>query len=103
LYEVTGQWRRLLNKELYALYSPNIIWVIKSRRLRWAGHVAGMGERRGAYRTLVGKPEGRRRLERPRRRWEDNIKMDLREVGWGAQIGLIRLRIARGGGFLCIR
>jgi hypothetical protein len=80
--EVTGEWRRLHNKELYALYSsPNIIPVIKSRRLRWAGHVARMGERRGAYRALVGKPEGRRLLERPRRRWEDNIKMDLRDVG----------------------
>jgi hypothetical protein len=82
--EVTGEWRRLHNKELYALYSsPNIIRVMKSKRLRWAGHVARMGERRGAYRSLVGKPEGRRPLERPRRRWEDNIKMDLREVGWG--------------------
>jgi hypothetical protein len=60
---------------------PNIIRVIKSRRLRWAGHVARAGERRGAYRALVGKPEGRRPLGRPRRRWEDNIKMDLREVG----------------------
>jgi hypothetical protein len=81
--EVTGEWRRLHNRELYALYSsPNIIWVIKSRRLRWAGHVARMGESRGAYRALVGKPEGRRPLGRPRRRWEDNIKMDLREVGW---------------------
>jgi hypothetical protein len=70
--------------ELYALYSsPNIIRVIKSRRPRWAGHVARMGERRGAYRALVGKPEGRRPLGRPRRRWEDNIKMDLREVGCG--------------------
>jgi hypothetical protein len=82
--EVTGEWRRLHNKELYALYSsPNIIRVIKPRRLRWAGHVARMGERRGAYRVLVGKPEGRRPLGRPRRRLEDNIKMDLREVGWG--------------------
>jgi transcription termination factor 2 len=79
--EVTGEWRRLHNKELYALYSSaNIILVIKSRRLRWAGHVARMEERRGAYRALVGKPEGRRPLERPRRRWEDN--MDFREVGW---------------------
>jgi hypothetical protein len=68
-------------QELYALYSsPNIIWVIKSRRLRWAGHVACMGVRRGAYRALVGKPEGRRPLGRPKGRWEDNIKMDLREV-----------------------
>jgi hypothetical protein len=75
---------RLHNKELYALYSsPNIIRVIKSRKLKWAGHVAHMGERRGAFRALVGKPEGRRPVERPRHRWEDNIKMDLREVGWG--------------------
>jgi hypothetical protein len=82
--EVTGEWRRLHNKELYALYSsPNIIRVMKSRRLRWAGHMACLGERRGAYRALVGKPEGRRPLERPRRRWEDNIKMDIRETGWG--------------------
>jgi hypothetical protein len=81
--EVRGEWSRLHNKELYALYSsPNIIRVMKSRRLRWEGHVARMGERRGAYRALVGKPEGRRPLKRPRRRWEDNIKMDLREVGW---------------------
>jgi hypothetical protein len=72
------------NEELYALYSsPNIIRVIKSRKLRWAGHVARMGEMSGAYRALVGKPEGRRALERPRRRWEDNIKMDLLEVRWG--------------------
>jgi hypothetical protein len=82
--EVPGEWRRLHNEKLYALYSsPNIIRVIKSRRLRWTGHVARMGERKGAYRALVGKPEGRRPLGRPRRRWEDNIKMDLREVGWG--------------------
>jgi hypothetical protein len=81
--EVTGEWRRQHNKELYALYSStNIIRVIKSRRLRWAGHVARMGERRGAYRALVGKPEGRRSLGRPRRRWEDNIKMGLRQAGW---------------------
>jgi hypothetical protein len=67
--EVTGEWRRLHNEELYALYSsPNIIRMIKSRRLRWAGHVERMGEMRGAYRALVGKPEGRRPLERPRRR-----------------------------------
>jgi hypothetical protein len=70
----------MYNKELYALYSsPNIIRMIKSRRLRWAGHVAQMGERIGAYRVLVGKPEGRRPLGRPRRRWEDNIKLDLFE------------------------
>jgi hypothetical protein len=85
--EVTGEWRRLHNKELYALYSsPNILRVMKSRRLKWAGHVARMGDRRGAYRALVGKPEGRRPLGRPRHRWEDNIKMDLRKVGWGRRL-----------------
>jgi hypothetical protein len=62
-----------------------------------------MGERTGAYRAVVGKPEGRRPLGRPRRRWEDNIKMYLREVGWGAQTGLIWLRIGTGGGLLCLR
>jgi hypothetical protein len=82
--EATGDWRRLHNEELNDLYSsPNVIRVIKSRRLRWAGHVARMVEERGAYRILVGRPEGRRPLGRPRRRWEDNIKMDIREVGWG--------------------
>jgi len=63
--------------------SPNTVQVIKSRRMRWAGHVARMGEGRGVYRVLVGKPEGRRPLRRPRRRWKDNIRMDLREVGCG--------------------
>jgi hypothetical protein len=83
--EATGDWRRLHNEELNDLYSsPNIVRVIKSRRLRWAGHAARMGEGRGAYRILVERPEGRRPLGRPRRRWEDNIKMDIREVGWGA-------------------
>jgi hypothetical protein len=72
----------LHNDELHNLYSsPNIVRVIKSRRMRWAGHVARMGERRGVYRVLVGKPEGKRPLGRPRRRWEDDIKMDLREIG----------------------
>jgi hypothetical protein len=84
IHFTTGEWRRLHNKELHALYSsPNIIRVIKSRRLRWAGHVARRGERRGEYRALVGKHEGRRPLGTPRHRWEDNIKMDFREVGWG--------------------
>ena len=80
--EVTGEWRKLHNEELKGLYSsPNIVRVINSRRMRWAGHVAHMGERRGVYRVLVGKPEGKRPLGRPRRRWEDNIRMDLQEVG----------------------
>ncbi|KAJ4450327.1 hypothetical protein ANN_01747 [Periplaneta americana] len=81
--EVTGVWRKLHNTELHALYSPpDIIRNIKSRRLRWAGHVARMGESRNAYRVLIRRPEGKRPLGRPKRRWEDNIKMDLREVGY---------------------
>ena len=80
--EVTGEWMRLHNEELNDLYSsPNIVRVIKSRRMRWAGHVARMGEERGVYRVLVGKPEGRRPLGRPRRRWADNIRTALQEVG----------------------
>ena len=80
--EVTREWRRLHNGELNDLYcSPNIVRVIKSRRMSWAEHVARMGEERGVYRVLVGKPEGRRPLGRPRRRWVDNIRMDLQEVG----------------------
>jgi hypothetical protein len=81
--EVTGEWRKLHNEELRDLYSsPSIIRIIKSRRMRWAGHVARMGEKRKAYRLLVGKPEGKRPLGRPRRRWVDNIRMDLGDVGW---------------------
>jgi hypothetical protein len=76
--EVTGEWRKLHNEELNNLYSLfNIVRVVKSRRMRWAGHVARMGEDRVVYRVLVGKPEGKRPLGRPRRRWENNIKMDL--------------------------
>ena len=79
--EITGEWRKLHNAALHALYSsPNMIRSLKSRRLRWAGHVARMKQSRNEYRVLVGKPEGKRRLGRPRLRWEDNIKMDL--VRW---------------------
>jgi hypothetical protein len=76
------EWRKLHNEELNDLYSlTNIVRVVKSRRMRWAAHVARMGEERGVHRVLVGKPEGKRPLGRPRRRWEDNIKMDFQEVG----------------------
>jgi len=82
--EVIGKWRKLHNEDLNDLYSsPNIFRVIKSRRMKWAGHVTCMGERRGIYRVLMGKPDGKRPLGRPRHRWEDNIKMDLQEVGCG--------------------
>jgi hypothetical protein len=80
--EEDGSWRKLRNDELHSLYSsPNIARVIKSRRMRWTGHVARMGEGRGVSRILVGRPEDKRPLRRPRRKWEDNIKMDLREIG----------------------
>jgi hypothetical protein len=82
--EVTGEWRKLHKEELKDLHSqPNIVRVVKSRRMRWAGHVACMGEGRGVHRDLVGKPEGKRTVGRPRRSWEDKIKMDLQEVGGG--------------------
>ena len=98
---MTGEWRKLHNEELNDLYSlPSIVWVVKSRRMRWAGHVARMGEDRGMQRVLVGKPEGKRPLGRPRRRWEDNIKMDLQEVGG---TGWSWLRIGTGGGHLWVR
>ena len=93
--EVTGEWRRQHNEELYDLYpSPNVVRVIKSRRMRWAGHVALMGEESVVYRVLVEKPEGRRTLGRPRRRWVDNIRMDLQEVecGYMDWIGLVQDR-----------
>jgi hypothetical protein len=79
--EKDGSWRKLYNDELHSLYSsPNIVMVIKSRRMKWAGHVARMGEGRGVYRVLVGRPEGKTPLGRPRCRWEDNIKLDLRVI-----------------------
>jgi hypothetical protein len=104
--DVRGEWRKLHKKELNDLYSlTNIVWVVKSRRMRWAGHVARMGDDRGVHRVLVGKPEGKLSLGRPRRRWEDNIKRDLQEVGgsrgdwmelaqdrdrWRALVGTVR-------------
>jgi hypothetical protein len=82
-----GEWRKLHNGELHNLYSsPDVIRQIKSRRMRWAGHVARMGEGRNVHRVLVGKAEGKRPLGRPRRRWEDGIKMDLREIGCGCGV-----------------
>jgi hypothetical protein len=98
--EVTGGWRKLHNEELHNMYSSlSIIRMIQSRRMRWAGHIARMGEKENAYRILVGKPEGKRPLGRPRRRWVGNIKMDLREIGM-VWIGFIWLRIATSGGLL---
>ena len=95
---MTGEWRKLHNEELNDLYcSPNTIRVIKSRKMRWAGHVACMGERRGVYRVLVVKPEGKKPLGRPKHRWEDNIKMDLKEVGCGG-MDWIELGQERGTG-----
>ena len=103
--EVTGEWRKLHNEELSDLYSlPNIVGVVKSRRMRWAGHVARMGQGRGVHRVLVGKPEGKRPMGRPRRGWEDNIKMDLQEVGGRCgDTGWSWLRIWTCGGRLWVR
>jgi hypothetical protein len=99
--EVTGEWRRLHNKELYALYtSPNIIRVIKSRRLRWAGHVARMGERRGAYRALVRKPEGRNHLKDQGVDGRIILKWTCERLDGGALTGSIWLRIGTGGELL---
>jgi hypothetical protein len=96
--EVTGEWRKLHSEELHRLYSsPDIIRQVKSRRMRWAGHVARMGEERKVYKALVGKPEGKRPLGRPRRRWEDGIRKDLREI---CLIGFDWLRTGTGGGLL---
>jgi hypothetical protein len=79
---VTGEWRKVHNEELRDLYSsPSIIRIFKSRRMRWESHVARMGAKKNAYRLFVGKPEGKRPLGRPRRRWVDNIRMELGEVG----------------------
>ena len=99
--EVTGEWRKLHNEELSDLYSlPNIVWVVKSRKMSWAGHVARMVEGRGVHRVLVGKPEGKKPLERTRHRWEHNIKMSFRK--WEGVVGTewSWLRIGVGGGHL---
>ena len=102
--EVTGEWRKYHNEELIDLYSsPNIIPLIKSRTMRWEGHVGRMVEWRGVHRVLIGKPEGKRPLNNPMRRWEDNIKIDLQELGWEAWAGFIWPRIGRGGGYLYMR
>jgi len=102
--EVKGEWRKLYNEELNDLYwSPNVVWVIKSRIMRWAGHVARMGERRSVYWVLVGIPDVKRALGRPRRKWYHNIKLDLQEVACGVWTGSMLLSIGTGGGHLGIR
>jgi hypothetical protein len=97
--EVTRERRKLHNEELNDLYSPpNIFRIKNSRRIKWAGHVARMRDRRGEYRVLVEKPEGKKPFGRPRRKWEDNIKMDHQKVGWGVWPGSSWLRTGTGGG-----
>jgi hypothetical protein len=95
--EVTGEWRKMKNGELHNLFSsPDIVRQVKSRRMRWAGHVAHMGEGRNVYRVLVEKPEGKSPLERPRHKLEDGIKMDFREIGWGGGGGMDSLGFGYG-------
>jgi hypothetical protein len=99
--EVTKEWRRLHKEQLNEPYaSPNIVRVIKSNIMRWAEKMARMGDRRGAYWASVRKPEGKRPLGRPRRRWKDNTKMDLQEMGLGHEQDRIWLRTGAGGGLL---
>ena len=102
--EVTGEWWKLHNEELSDLYPlPNIVRVVKSRRMRWAGHVAHMGEARGVHRVLVGKPEGKRPLGRPRRRWGIILRWIFRKWEGVARTGWSWLRIGTGGGHLWVR
>jgi len=99
--EVTGEWRKLHNGELSDLYSlPNIVRVVKSKRMRWAGHVARMGKGRGVYRVLVGRPEGKRPLERPRRRWGIILRWIFKKWEGVGRTGWSWLRIGTGGGHL---
>ena len=98
--EVTGEWRKLHNEELNLYCSPNIVRVIKSRRMRWVGHMARLGEGRGVYRFLVGKPEGKRPLGKPRRRWGIVLRWILRKWDVGVWPGSSWLRIGTGGGHL---
>jgi hypothetical protein len=98
--EVMGEWRKLHSGELHNLYSsPDIIRHIKSRRMRWVGHAAHMGEGRNVC-SLVGKPKGKRPLRRPRHKWEDGIRIDLWEIGWGMWSGFTWLRVGTSGGLL---
>jgi hypothetical protein len=94
------EWRGLHNEKLHEFYYSENIRMINSRRMRWMGHVARMGERRGAYRVSVRKPEGKRPLVRPRRRYDDNMKMDLQEIRTGAWAELIKLQTGTNGGLL---
>jgi hypothetical protein len=97
--EVTGEWRKLHSEELRNCYSsPDIIRQVKSRRMRWAGHVARMGEERKVYKVLVGNPEGKRPPGRPRGRWEDGIRMNLREIGLGCVDWILLAQYGTGGG-----
>jgi len=96
--EETGEWRKIHINDFYS--SPNIVRVIKSRRLRWAGHVTRLGDNSGAYRVLVGKPEGKRPVGRPRPRWDDNSNMDLHDVGCGVWNGSRWIKIGTGSGHL---
>ena len=99
--EISEEWRKLHNTELHALCSsPKLIRNLQSKRQRWAGHVARMEEFRNAYRVLMGRSDGKRPLGRPRRRWEDNIKMDLKEVGCDARNWMALLKIGTNGGLM---